>query len=166
MTCLYPSNAPTGAYRKGCRCARCRDGKGAKDRERSRPSPCNRCGGPKPIGGWFCNDCHRLNLVDRVADKVVIDGNGCWIFMGTKNRGGYGQVSSHRDHKSIVAHRVMYEHFVGPVPQGLQLDHLCNTPACVNPDHLEAVTGSQNMQRIYLRRAWESWWGQPYRGVL
>jgi len=167
MTCSYPENTGQTAYWKGCRCERCRAAKAvSSSRRAARPSPCRRCKGPKLIGGWYCDACSPLVLVDRVANKVVVDDAGCWIFTGTKNRGGYGQVTTHRHRSagsagstSIVAHRVMYEHFVGPVPAGLQLDHLCSVPSCVNPDHLEAVTASQNMHRIHMRKAWRAWWG-------
>lgn len=70
---------------------------------------------------------------------------GCWLWMGTLNKGGYGSVSVKM--KRRLAHRVMYEHYRGPIPKPLVLDHLCRTPVCVNPDHLEAVTDRVNLLR-------------------
>ena len=49
----------------------------------------------------------------------------------------------------VLAHRVYYERHVGPVPEGLELDHLCRNPGCVNPEHLEPVTHAENIRRGY-----------------
>lgn len=51
--------------------------------------------------------------------------------------------------KFIAAYKWFYENAKGPVPEGLELDHLCGVPGCVNPDHLEAVTGKENVQRYW-----------------
>jgi len=73
------------------------------------------------------------------------DENGCWIWLWSKNRKGYGVL---RDGPQMgYAHKVYWERVNGPVPDGLQLDHLCRVRACVNPMHLEAVTGTLNQQR-------------------
>ncbi len=71
----------------------------------------------------------------------------CWVWNGVRlNHGGYGQF---RDSPTtrIVAHRFAYEMLVGPIPEGLQLDHLCRVPWCVNPAHLEPVTQLENLAR-------------------
>ena len=72
--------------------------------------------------------------------------SGCWLWIRGTDKNGYGgfvsQVTSSRQ-----AHRVAYERWVGPVPPGLDLDHLCRTPSCVNPEHLEAVTHRVNCLR-------------------
>ena len=80
-----------------------------------------------------------------------VDASGdCWVWTGAKNRQGYG--SQRLDGKRPGAHRVVYEALVGPIPEGLELDHLCRNPSCVNPDHLEPVTHQENMRRGLSRR--------------
>jgi len=71
------------------------------------------------------------------------DENGCWIWPGYKDAKGYGKF------RSTTAYRWVYEELRGPIPEGMQLDHLCRVPACVNPDHLEPVTNAENMRRRY-----------------
>ena len=69
----------------------------------------------------------------------------CWLWIAGKSHNGYGQFS-HKG-KTYRAHRWSYEYAKGKIPDGLQLDHLCRTRHCVNPDHLEAVTGKENCIR-------------------
>lgn len=68
----------------------------------------------------------------------------CWIWRGSIS-GGYGMVGWYN--KVRGAHRVAYEMLVGPIPEGLHLDHLCRVTACVNPAHLEPVTRGENVHR-------------------
>lgn len=83
----------------------------------------------------------------RILQKVELDdATGCWIWTGTQMRGGYGQARL-QDGRSTGAHRASYMAFVGPIPDGLQIDHLCRIRLCVNPDHLEAVTPRVNVLR-------------------
>lgn len=87
-------------------------------------------------------------MIDRVIDLVVRDGNGCWIFEGNRNAYGYGRIRRGKGQRgTAMVHRVVYEHFVGPIPDGLQLDHLCRVRACCNPEHLEPVTTQENVLR-------------------
>lgn len=71
--------------------------------------------------------------------------DSCWTWEAFTNAGGYGYVWF--DGKMRLAHRIAYELAVGPVPTGLELDHLCHNPRCVRPEHLEAVTHVENIRR-------------------
>ncbi len=81
---------------------------------------------------------------DRFWSKVDKSGE-CWLFQGTTARGGYGTVWFYGKHR--LAHAVSYELEIGPIPEGLVIDHLCRNHACVRPSHLEAVTDKVNILR-------------------
>lgn len=83
--------------------------------------------------------------VDRFVEKFVIDGSGCWIWTAAVDHIGYARFWNGRS--SVVAHRWLWEHLSGRVPDGRELDHLCRVRHCVNPDHLEVVTHTENMRR-------------------
>lgn len=85
------------------------------------------------------------NTLATVLDRVVIEPDGCCRWTGTLDIGGYGQVGWHG--RVWAVHRLLYQHFIGPVPPGLTLDHLCRNRACCNPWHLEPVTNHQNILR-------------------
>lgn len=69
----------------------------------------------------------------------------CWLWTGGLNQDGYGKMSLNS--KTKVVHRWLYEQLVGPIPGGLQIDHLCRVRNCVNPSHLEPVTPQENIRR-------------------
>lgn len=69
----------------------------------------------------------------------------CWIWHGAKNSEGYPQ--KRHNGRTAYVHRLSYEKAYGPIPVGLELDHLCRTPPCYNPNHLEAVTHGENLRR-------------------
>jgi hypothetical protein len=69
----------------------------------------------------------------------------CWLWTGAKHEKGYGLLKvAGQMHR---AHRFVYELLVGPIPEGLSLDHLCRVRNCVNPNHLEPVTTGENIRR-------------------
>lgn len=92
------------------------------------------------------------------------DWQDCWLWRGYLRRDGYGATSIKGANRYV--HRVAYELLVGPIPEGLHIDHLCRVPACVNPLHLEAVTNHENVLRGKLgalrERPTECPRGHPY----
>lgn len=91
--------------------------------------------------------------------KVLRAGSDeCWLWVGARTVDGYGRLwlGAEQPPWSVVAHRFSWTLANGPVPEGLQLDHLCRTRACVNPTHLEPVTRGENIRRgVGPRRAGE-----------
>lgn len=72
---------------------------------------------------------------------------GCWLWTAALTDRGYGDRFRLDDGRKVAPHRLAYELLVGPIPDGLQLDHLCRVRNCVNPSHLEAVTCQENLLR-------------------
>lgn len=73
--------------------------------------------------------------------------NSCWLWAGHIRSDGYGGIWNTIKNQYDVAHRLVYESLVGPVPKELQLDHLCRVRHCINPEHLEPVTRKVNILR-------------------
>lgn len=87
------------------------------------------------------------SLVDRFMKKVVAHSDGCWIWTGATVRDKYGEFKTPDKKAPVYAHRWSYEQFIGPIPEGLTIDHLCRNTRCVNPKHLEPVTLAENLSR-------------------
>lgn len=83
-----------------------------------------------------------LERIDRKSGRVW-NGSECWRWIGAPTGAGYGMVEV--DGRNVLAHRFSYEHFVGPIPEGLTIDHRCRNTMCVRPDHLRAVTHRVNV---------------------
>ena len=80
-------------------------------------------------------------LPSRIAAKIAVDHTGCWCWLSYRNPKGYGKLGGD------MAHRRIFELLVGPIPEGLQIDHLCRVRHCVNPDHMDLVTNRTNVLR-------------------
>jgi DNA-binding CsgD family transcriptional regulator len=86
-------------------------------------------------------------------DSYIPEPNsGCWLWIGKVNHLGYGALwirdsAKKTGWRSISAHRHSYETNIGPIPDGLSLDHKCRVRCCVNPAHLEPVTHAENVRR-------------------
>jgi hypothetical protein len=77
----------------------------------------------------------------------VDESSGCWLWKGYVGKRGYAVYTKLIDGKRPIAHRYVYEALIGPIPEGMTLDHLCGHPSCVNPEHLEPVTLRENVLR-------------------
>ena len=83
---------------------------------------------------------------ERFLEKIYPEPNsGCWLWSGAVNNYGYGQIRI--DGRIVYAHRYSYELYVSEIPGGMELDHKCRNPYCVNPNHLEPVTHRENILR-------------------
>lgn len=87
----------------------------------------------------------KLSVFDRFMGFVRKADNGCWDWMAARLPQGYGLFKV--GGKMVRAHRMAWQLFHGPIPEGLTLDHLCGRPCCVCPAHLEPVTMKENLRR-------------------
>jgi hypothetical protein len=89
----------------------------------------------------------RGTVEERLWSKVDVQEPGCWRWLGAKTPRGYGNFSVDPKKTMVRVHRYVYEICVGPIPNGLTIDHLCGNPSCVNPAHMEPVTRGENTLR-------------------
>lgn len=99
------------------------------------------------MGGLMATPPLNRKRLFRLFSRIVVAEGGCWGWTGSRNRKGYGLMLGN------AAYRATYEWFVGPIPRGFEVDHLCRNTGCVNPAHLEAVTPQENRRRAVLARA-------------
>ncbi len=110
----------------------------------------------------------KLTLLDRFMQFVLPEPmSGCWLWTGSCCSGGYGTFRvGGRKGNTVACHRFSYEEHRGPIPTGLDLDHLCRVRCCVNPWHLEPVTNAENTRRglagINMRSKTHCPKGHPY----
>lgn len=93
----------------------------------------------------------------KVTTGYTVSQSGCWVWHRNLDAQGYGRVWQGR--KRYRAHRVSYENAKGPIPDGLVIDHICRNRACINPDHLRAVTptvnATENTESIFMKKKWQ-----------
>lgn len=91
----------------------------------------------------------------RIKERTTVTESGCWEWQGPRDSKGYGStfVGSRVDgtRRCIRTHRMAWEAWRGPIPDGMTIDHLCETKPCCNPDHMEVVTNAENQRRRSMR---------------
>lgn len=139
MRCFQASKAGTAAKLRAATVKQCRE--------------CGKSYSPQ-YGQWlafkkskYCSpDCAKhgqQQTIDMLFSRVRIDAlTGCHVWTGYLNNAGYGMARAYG--RKQLTHRVVWEYKNGPVPEGLQLDHICRNKACCNPEHLRAVTAQVN----------------------
>lgn len=101
-----------------------------------------------PIRSYGGGTGKKLGWPENMLHFLEIDSNGCYVLTHGRPRGRTGEYRSvTKDSHEVAAHTAVYEWVVGPLPEGMVLDHLCKNPVCVHPDHLEPVTPFQNNMR-------------------
>ena len=115
-------------------------------------------------GVVFSDPHERVNLAVKFHSKIQFSEAGCWLWTAALNESGYATFNTAKRHGlSSLGHRSLFACWVGPLDDELYLDHLCRTPRCVNPAHLEPVTPRENVVRGVEARAVCAN-GHPYEG--
>ena len=90
-----------------------------------------------------------LPVAERVESNYVVTESGCWEWTGRRNAGGRGVLGVRG--RPVYAYRVAYEMWVGPIPEGMQINHHCDNPGCINPNHLYPGTQLENVRDMHAR---------------
>jgi HNH endonuclease len=99
-----------------------------------------------PKGAKVQRRPHDVHPADWMLNFIEVTESGCWLYTRSLSKHGYAaQVLV--DGVRVTGHKAVYERMVGPVPNGLELDHLCRQRSCLNPAHLEPVTRRENVRR-------------------
>ena len=86
------------------------------------------------------------SAMERFWRRFEVSESGCWIWSGSPNSAGYGQITHEK--KQWHAHRFAWTFLCGPIPPGMQIDHRCHVRLCVNPDHLQLATPKMNTENF------------------
>lgn len=97
---------------------------------------------------------------DTIRSRIRISESGCWLWLGRLDPCGYARFTIRG--RPFLVHRLLFSIFVGPIPDGYCLDHLCRVRNCVNPNHLEPVTRGENTRRGWPAQKTHCVNGHPY----
>jgi hypothetical protein len=126
---------------------------GAETRNRA---ICPDCGGAMFRKSKRCFKCRSAASAEEpkayILSRITKNDHGCWVWQGMLNEAGYGRGMNAALGGKFAVHRAAFALFVGSIPDGYEIDHLCSVRACCNPAHLEAVTPDENKRRAYERR--------------
>ncbi len=92
-------------------------------------------------------------VAERFWEKVDKSGD-CWLWTASRQEAGYGRFVVTKGSSPVGAHRLSYELEVGPIPDGLQVLHRCDNPACVRPSHLFVGTQADNIEDMHAKGRW------------
>ena len=120
--------------------------------------PCVQCGEPKPPRATkYCS------LQCRLLSRKVVEGQ-CWVWRWNASSNGYGRLPLNG--RSELVHRLSYQEFVGPIPDGLHVCHSCDNRACWNPGHLWLGTRSDNIKDAVAKGRWVTQRGEKHKRAV